>query len=85
MLRSHCILFSEYHFFQAMILAHIPPGKFEKHPDKHWLYPEHNRAFLELLRTHADVIGSVHMAHHHTDSFRLIYDTEGSYDGTEGM
>ena len=60
-----------------MVIAHIPPGTFEKHRDKHWFYPYYNDAFLFLLQKFHDTIGSIHMAHHHTDTFKLVRDTEG--------
>ena len=67
-------------FPQVIIVAHVPPGVFEKHPSKYWFYPKFNTRFVELLRDHADTIGSMHFAHHHTDSFRMVYsDSRGRY------
>ena len=63
-------------FVQVMIIAHVPPGKFEKHRNYHWYYDYYNWQFVKLLQKHGEVIGSVHMAHHHTDSFRLVWDKE---------
>ena len=62
---------------QVIFVQHIPPGKFEKHKSYHWFYPSHNVRFIELVRNFADVIGSMHSAHHHTDSFRVFYDNNG--------
>jgi hypothetical protein len=57
---------------QVLVLAHVPPGKFEKHRDYDWFYPYYNEMFTFQLQKFSDVIGSVHMAHHHTDTYRLI-------------
>ena len=62
---------------QALVIAHVPPGVFEKHRDYHWYYPLYNEAFVRLVRKHAASIGSMHMAHHHTDSFRLLQGNTG--------
>ncbi len=63
--------------FQVIIITHVPSGMFEKHPRKYWFYPEYNVRFNELLIKHSRVVGGVHAAHHHTDSFRVLYDTDG--------
>ena len=62
-----------------MIITHIPPGMFEKHRSKYWFYPEKNNQFHDLLLKHAGVIGSFHAGHHHTDSFKVVYDANGKY------
>ena len=66
-----------YVLHQVIVVAHIPPGVFEKHRDYHWFYPFYNEMFASLLKKHSSTIGSVHMAHHHTDSFRVLYDDIG--------
>ena len=62
-----------------MLIMHIPPGMFEKHRSKFWFYPEYNIEFHSKLRDHAGVIGSVYAAHHHTDSFRILYNKNSKY------
>ena len=62
-----------------MIITHIPPGMFEKHRSKYWFYPEKNNEFHNLLLKHADVIGSFHAGHHHTDSFKVVYGANGKW------
>lgn len=62
-----------------MIIAHIPPGMFEKHRSWRWYFPEYNNRFNEILRAHATVISSVNTAHHHTDSFKILYNENGVY------
>ena len=57
-----------------MLVGHVPPGQFEKHSNTYWFRPFFNDVFLQLLRKHADVIASAHFAHHHSDTFKVIYD-----------
>ncbi|KAK2157187.1 hypothetical protein LSH36_196g05044 [Paralvinella palmiformis] len=66
------------HNEKVIVVAHVPPGVFEKHRNKHWFYPYYNDLFLFLLKKHSAIIGSVHMAHHHTDSFRVHYEDDGT-------
>ena len=62
-----------------MIITHIPPGMFEKHRSKYWFYPEKNNEFHNLLLKHANIIGSFHAGHHHTDSFKVVYGANGKW------
>lgn len=64
---------------QVILLAHIPPGLFEKHPFYYWYYPYYNDVMLALLEKHKDTIGSMHFGHHHTDTFRVLYNTSRMY------
>lgn len=59
-------------YLQAVILGHVPPGQFEKHETKKWFDDIHNRMFVRLLQKYSKIISAVHMAHHHTDSFKII-------------
>ena len=71
-LKCYLLRMTKVHFLQVLVLAHVPPGKFEKHRDYTWFYSDYNERFTFQLAKFKDVIGSVHMAHHHTDSYRLI-------------
>ncbi|CAD5116213.1 DgyrCDS5129 [Dimorphilus gyrociliatus] len=57
---------------KAVLLGHVPPGQFEKHREKNWFDEIHNKIFVRLLQKYSNIISAVHMAHHHTDSFRII-------------
>lgn len=67
---------------KVLLIGHVPPGQFEKHADKHWFRPYYNQIFVELLRKHSSVFGSLHFGHHHTDTFRLFYDNNGTTVGS---
>lgn len=67
---------------KVLLIGHVPPGQFEKHEDKHWFRPYYNQIFVELLRKHNRVFGSLHFGHHHTDTFRLFYDDKGTTVGS---
>ena len=60
-----------------ILVAHIPPGLFEKHRFYYWFYTYYNDVFLALINKHRDVIGSMHFGHHHTDTFRVLYNQTG--------
>ena len=62
---------------QVILVAHIPPGQFEKHANYKWFYDYYNEVFISLLKKHEGTIGSTHMGHHHTDSFRVVYADDG--------
>jgi len=62
---------------KVVLVGHIAPGMFEKHRSKYWFYPNFNKRFNDILRSHSSVIGSAHFSHHHTDSLRLLYSENG--------
>lgn len=64
---------------QVFIIGHVPPGAFERYPDKKWFYPQFNQRYIQLILKHADVIKGHFLAHQHCDSFKLFYDDEGKY------
>ena len=68
-------------FFQVLIITHIAPGMFERHRSRYWLYPESNVRLNNLLIKHSAVIGSMYTGHHHTDSFKLLYNDNGTDTG----
>lgn len=63
---------------QVYIIGHIPPGFFEKKRSKPWFTAQFNEQYLKLIRKHHSVILGQFFGHHHTDSFRMIYDSEGN-------
>ncbi|KAM7383165.1 hypothetical protein PAMP_002843 [Pampus punctatissimus] len=63
---------------KVYIIGHIPPGVFEKKRSKWWFTPKFNKKYLELIQKHHSVILGQFFGHHHTDSFRMFYNSEGS-------
>ncbi|XP_056300643.1 acid sphingomyelinase-like phosphodiesterase 3b [Pseudoliparis swirei] len=63
---------------KVYIIGHIPPGVFEKKRSKPWFTPEFNKLYLELIQKHHSVILGQFFGHHHTDSFRMFYNSEGA-------
>ncbi|KAM9309978.1 acid sphingomyelinase-like phosphodiesterase 3b [Pholidichthys leucotaenia] len=63
---------------KVYIIGHIPPGFFEKKRSKPWFTAKFNQRYVDLITKHHDVIVGQFFGHHHTDSFRMFYDTEGS-------
>ncbi|KAL4657543.1 acid sphingomyelinase-like phosphodiesterase 3b-like [Arapaima gigas] len=62
---------------KVYIVGHIPPGFFEKKRNKPWFRSHFNRRYLELVQKHHAVIYGQFFGHHHTDSFRMFYDSKG--------
>ncbi|XP_059195752.1 acid sphingomyelinase-like phosphodiesterase 3b [Centropristis striata] len=67
---------------KVYIIGHVPPGFFEKKRGKPWFMPEFNSLYLHLIQKHHSVILGQFFGHHHTDSFRMFYSSEGSPIGT---
>lgn len=73
---------------QVYIIGHVPPGFFEKKRNKPWFMPKFNKLYLDLIKKHHSVILGQFFGHHHTDSFRMFYSSEGKvpygdqYDAT---
>ncbi|XP_069559946.1 acid sphingomyelinase-like phosphodiesterase 3b isoform X1 [Brachyistius frenatus] len=63
---------------KVYIIGHVPPGFFEKKRSKQWFTPKFNQRYLDLIEKHHSVIIGQFFGHHHTDSFRMFYNTEGS-------
>ncbi|XP_023118201.1 acid sphingomyelinase-like phosphodiesterase 3b isoform X1 [Amphiprion ocellaris] len=63
---------------KVYIIGHVPPGFFEKKRSKPWFTPKFNKQYLDLIDKHHSVIAGQFFGHHHTDSFRMFYNTEGS-------
>uniref|UniRef100_A0A672YFW8 Acid sphingomyelinase-like phosphodiesterase 3b n=1 Tax=Sphaeramia orbicularis TaxID=375764 RepID=A0A672YFW8_9TELE len=64
------------------IIGHVPPGFFEKKRSKLWFDPVFNDKFIQLIQKHHQVILGQFFGHHHTDSFRMFYSSDGSPIGT---
>ncbi|XP_046327527.1 acid sphingomyelinase-like phosphodiesterase 3b [Haliotis rufescens] len=62
---------------KVYIVAHICPGAFERLQGMSWFYPEFNKRYLDLITEHAATIAAHFCGHEHTDSFRLVKDTQG--------
>ncbi|KAL6488731.1 hypothetical protein MHYP_G00024720 [Metynnis hypsauchen] len=62
---------------KVYLVGHVPPGFFEKKRHKPWFRPEFNKNYLELIQKYHDIIIGQFFGHHHTDSFRMFYDTSG--------
>lgn len=63
---------------QVYIIGHVPPGFFEKKRSKPWFTPQFNKLYLDLIQKHHSVIVGQFFGHHHTDSFRMFYNSEGT-------
>ncbi|KAK2909997.1 acid sphingomyelinase-like phosphodiesterase 3b [Channa argus] len=63
---------------KVYIIGHVPPGVFEKKRNKPWFTSKFNQRYLELIRKHHSVLLGQFFGHHHTDSFRMFYNSEGS-------
>uniref|UniRef100_A0AC35THM5 Metallophos domain-containing protein n=1 Tax=Rhabditophanes sp. KR3021 TaxID=114890 RepID=A0AC35THM5_9BILA len=59
------------------VLAHIPPGAFERTPNFTWMTPDYNQHFIDITVKYSDVIKWMIFGHHHTDTFRLLKDANG--------
>ncbi|MEQ2299064.1 hypothetical protein AMECASPLE_011693 [Ameca splendens] len=62
---------------KVFIIGHIPPGFFEKKRNKPWFTQKFNKRYLEIIQKHHSVIIGQFFGHHHTDSFRMFYNTDG--------
>lgn len=71
-----CLLYTCFHY-QVYIIGHIPPGFFEKKRSKPWYTPKFNKLYLDLIQKHHSVILGQFFGHHHTDSFRMFYNSGG--------
>ncbi|XP_012353812.1 acid sphingomyelinase-like phosphodiesterase 3b isoform X2 [Nomascus leucogenys] len=59
------------------IVGHVPPGFFEKTQNKAWFREGFNEKYLKVVRKHHRIIAGQFFGHHHTDSFRMLYDDAG--------
>lgn len=71
-----CLLYTWFRY-QVYIIGHIPPGFFEKKRSKPWYTPKFNKLYLDLIQKHHSVILGQFFGHHHTDTFRMFYNSEG--------
>ena len=63
------------------IIGHVPPGFFEKTRNKAWFREGFNEEYLKVVQRHHRVIAGQFFGHHHTDSFRMFYDSAGTHRG----
>ncbi|XP_057689460.1 acid sphingomyelinase-like phosphodiesterase 3b [Corythoichthys intestinalis] len=62
---------------KVYIIGHVPPGMFEKKRGHFWYRPQFNERYLALIQNHHAVIKGQFFGHHHTDTFRMFYDSKG--------
>ncbi|XP_062571431.1 acid sphingomyelinase-like phosphodiesterase 3b [Saccostrea cucullata] len=67
---------------KVIILSHVPPGVFEKYNSLMWFYDKFNIRYVRILQKFSDIITAQIYGHEHTDSFRILKDTQGSPVGT---
>ncbi|XP_070691484.1 acid sphingomyelinase-like phosphodiesterase 3b [Pempheris klunzingeri] len=67
---------------KVYIIGHVPPGHFEKKRSKPWFTAKFNKRYLDLIQRHHAVVLGQFFGHHHTDSFRMFYGSDGSPIGT---
>lgn len=66
--------------FQVYIVGHIPPGSDERHIGlrNHLTFTETNNGrYLHLIRKYSSIIQGQFFGHHHSDSFRIVYNDIG--------
>uniref|UniRef100_A0A915CJW6 Calcineurin-like phosphoesterase domain-containing protein n=1 Tax=Parascaris univalens TaxID=6257 RepID=A0A915CJW6_PARUN len=56
------------------VVAHIPPGVFERTPNFTWMLPQYNQRFIDITVRYADTIKWMIFGHHHTDTFHIVKD-----------
>uniref|UniRef100_A0A2K6M910 Sphingomyelin phosphodiesterase acid like 3B n=1 Tax=Rhinopithecus bieti TaxID=61621 RepID=A0A2K6M910_RHIBE len=59
-------------------VGHLPPGFFEKTQNKAWFQEGFNEKYLKVVWKHGCVTAGQFFRHHHTDSFRMLYDDAGA-------
>ncbi|XP_075216395.1 cyclic GMP-AMP phosphodiesterase SMPDL3A-like isoform X2 [Lycorma delicatula] len=61
------------------LVGHIAPGADERQtiPPRSSLLPKHNERYLQLVRQYADIITGQFFGHLHSDTFRVVYNSEG--------
>uniref|UniRef100_A0A1I7RXG3 Metallophos domain-containing protein n=1 Tax=Bursaphelenchus xylophilus TaxID=6326 RepID=A0A1I7RXG3_BURXY len=62
----------------AHIIAHIPPGLYDRVPNIKWFTDEYNKQFLDIIRAYKDTIKLLIFGHHHGDTFHVIRDSNDS-------
>uniref|UniRef100_A0A2K6Q2W5 Sphingomyelin phosphodiesterase acid like 3B n=1 Tax=Rhinopithecus roxellana TaxID=61622 RepID=A0A2K6Q2W5_RHIRO len=62
-------------------VGHLPPGFFEKTQNKAWFQEGFNEKYLKVVWKHGCVTAGQFFRHHHTDSFRMLYDDAGIQPG----
>ncbi|KAF6207898.1 hypothetical protein GE061_016347 [Apolygus lucorum] len=61
------------------LVGHIAPGFDERHgPQRITLATRHNTRYHNMVRKYAGVVAGQFFGHLHSDSFRIIYDQQGS-------
>ena len=70
-----------------LLFAHVPPGKFERFYQYYsemeqygfpWLSETFNTKFVDLMNKYSDVFAIQLFGHHHTDSWKVYRDAEGT-------
>ena len=75
--KKNLFFISVYHSLQVILLSHVPPGLFEKYSSLMWFYDKFNTQYVRILQKFSDVITSQIYGHEHTDSYRILKDSNG--------
>uniref|UniRef100_A0A7E4ZWA2 Metallophos domain-containing protein n=1 Tax=Panagrellus redivivus TaxID=6233 RepID=A0A7E4ZWA2_PANRE len=60
------------------VVSHIPPGAFERTPNMTWMPTHFNDKFVNITLKYAKTIKWMLFGHHHTDTFHVVKDTNGT-------
>ncbi|KAL3310094.1 Acid sphingomyelinase-like phosphodiesterase 3b, partial [Cichlidogyrus casuarinus] len=72
------LIYARKNGLKVIFASHFPLGAPEWNPRAFThLYPEANKKLLKLLQDYHDVLTTSLVAHEHTDSFRIILDSQG--------
>ncbi|XP_077577109.1 acid sphingomyelinase-like phosphodiesterase 3b [Stigmatopora nigra] len=61
---------------KVYVIGHVPPGMFEKRRGYSWFRPDFNKRYQEMIDKHHAVILGQFFGHHHTDTFRMFYNSK---------
>ena len=75
--KKNLFFISVYHSLQVILLSHVPPGLFEEYSSLMWFYDKFNTQYVRILQKFSDVITSQIYGHEHTDSYRILKDSNG--------
>uniref|UniRef100_UPI00358E2001 acid sphingomyelinase-like phosphodiesterase 3b n=1 Tax=Myxine glutinosa TaxID=7769 RepID=UPI00358E2001 len=61
---------------KVYIIGHIPPGFFEKLRNQYWFRSHFNKHYIDVIQKHHKVISGQFFGHHHSDSFRIFFNSD---------
>ncbi|XP_052833416.1 acid sphingomyelinase-like phosphodiesterase 3b isoform X2 [Octopus bimaculoides] len=59
---------------KVLLMAHVPPGIFERRAFLQWMRPDFNDQLVDILSNYSDTVDMQIYGHEHTDTFRLLYE-----------